>query len=105
VPDGLASSVTLVLPQADEPTRLAAVNRFLREAPTYRRKQVWQGVTDVRTRRELNHCIEQHAPFITGQAVTDLLEKPVGATQLSWLNLPLHDWSVTPEAGAVSSVA
>jgi len=105
LPGDLASSVTLVLPQADEPTRLAAVNRFLRDAPIYRRKQVWQGINDVRTRRELNHCIEQHAPFVTGPAVTDLLEKPVGATQLPWLNLPLHDWSVAPEVGAVSSVA
>jgi hypothetical protein len=74
LPADLASSVTLVLPPADEPTRLAAINRFLRDAPIYRRKQVWQGITDVRTRRELNHCIEQHAPFLTGEAVTDLLE-------------------------------
>jgi hypothetical protein len=103
LPGDLASSVTLVLPQGDEPTRLAAVNRFMRDAPIYRRKQVWQGITDVRTRRELNHCIEQHAPFVTGQAVTDLLEKPVGAVQLPWLNLPLHDWSVAPETGAAAS--
>jgi len=105
LPSDLASSVTLVLPQADEPTRLAAVNRFLRDAPVYRRKQVWQGITDVRTRRELNHCIEQQAPFLTGEAVTDLLEKPVGATHLPWLNLPMHDWSMTPEIAPVSSVA
>ncbi|MFZ0266787.1 hypothetical protein [Caulobacter sp.] len=105
LPGDLASSVTLVLPQGDESTRLAAVNRFLRDAPIYRRKQVWQGITDVRTRRELNHCIEQHAPFVTGQAVTDLLDKPIGATQLPWLNLPLHDWSVAPAIEAVSSVA
>ncbi|KQY35951.1 hypothetical protein ASD21_00025 [Caulobacter sp. Root1455] len=105
LPGDLASSVTLVLPTADEPTRLAAVNRFLRDAPIYRRKGVWQGITDVRTRRELNHCLDQHAPFVTGPAVTDLLEKPVGAAQLPWLNLPLHDWSVAPEVAAVSSVA
>jgi hypothetical protein len=59
----------------------------------------------VRTRRELNHCIEHNAPFLTGEAVTDLLEKPVGATQLPWLNLPLHDWSAPPEIGPLSSVA
>ncbi|MBO9560555.1 MAG: hypothetical protein J7515_18470 [Caulobacter sp.] len=105
LPPNLASSVTLVLPQADEPTRLAAVNRFLRDAPIYRRKQVWQGVTDVRTRRELNHCIEQQAPFLSGEAVTDLLETPVGATHLPWLNLPMHDWSTAPELALVSSVA
>jgi hypothetical protein len=105
LPPDLASSVTLVLPQADEPTRLAAASRFLRDAPAYRRKQVWQGIGDVRTRRELNHCIEHNAPFLTGPAVTDFLEKPVGATQLPWLNLPLHDWSAPPEIGPLSSVA
>jgi hypothetical protein len=105
LPSGIASSVTLVLPQADEATRLKAVNRFMREAPAYRRKQVWQGVGDVRTRRELNHCLDQGAPFMTGPAVTDLLEKPVGATQLSSLLLPLHDWSVMPDDAPVSSAA
>jgi hypothetical protein len=105
LPADLASSVTLVLPPGDEPTRLAAVSRFMREGPAYRRKQVWQGVADIRTRRELNHCIDLGMPFMTGEAVTDLLEQPVGAAQLPWLNLPLHDWSVAPEAGVVSSVA
>jgi hypothetical protein len=105
LPPGIASSVTLVLPQADEATRLKAVNRFMREAPAYRRKQVWQGIGDVCTRRELNHCLDQGAPFMTGPAVTDLLEAPVGATQLSSLHLPLHDWSVLPDDGPVASVA
>lgn len=105
LPPGLASSVSLVLPQADEPARLAAISRFMREAPAYRRKQVWQGVTDVRTRRELNHCLDQGVPFLTGGAVTDLLEKPLGATQLPSLHLPMHDWSVAPENAPVASVA
>lgn len=105
LPADLAGSVTLILPPGDEPTRLAAVSRFMRESPSYRRKQVWQGVADIRTRRELNHCIDLGLPFMTGEAVTDLLEQPVGATPLPWLNLPLHDWSVASEAGPVSSVA
>ena len=105
LPAGLASSVSLVLPQGDEPTRMAAIARFMREAPAYRRKQVWQGVTDVRTRRELNYGLDQGAPFLTGGAVTDLLEKPLGATQLASLHLPMHDWSVAPENGPTSSVA
>jgi hypothetical protein len=105
LPPGLASSVSLVLPQTDEPARLAAISRFMREAPVYRRKQVWQGVTDVRTRRELNHCLDQGVPFLTGGAVTDLLEKPLGATALSPLHLPMHDWSIAPENAPVSSVA
>jgi hypothetical protein len=105
LPAGLASSVSLVLPQADEPARLAAISRFMREAPVYRRKQVWQGVTDVRTRRELNYCLDQGVPFLTGGAVTDLLETPLGATQLASLHLPMHDWSAASENAPAASAA
>ena len=101
----LASSVTLVLPAGSDKARLAAINRFMRDAPAYRRKRVWQGITDVRTRRELNQCLDQATPFVTGAAVTDLMEAPVGVQALPSLNLPLHDWSRPPEAGPVSSVA
>jgi hypothetical protein len=105
LPADLASSVTLVLPQASEKARLAAVTRFMREGPAYRRKHVWQGLADVRTRRELNHCIDQEAPFLTGAAVTDLLEAPVGSASLPSLHLPMHDWSTFPDNGPMSSVA
>ena len=105
LPADLASSVTLVLPQASEKVRLAAVTRFMREGPAYRRKHVWQGLADVRTRRELNHCIDQEAPFLTGAAVTDLLEVPVGSASLPSLHLPMHDWSTFPDSAPISSVA
>ena len=96
LPLDLASSVTLVLPQGEEKARLAAVSRFMREGDAYRRKKVWQGVTDVRTRRELNHCVDLGAPFMTGAAVSDLLETPVGTMHLSSLHLPMHEWSPAP---------
>jgi len=105
LPPGLASSVSLVLPQVEEAARLAAISRFMREAPVYRRKQVWQGVTDVRNRRELNYCLDLAVPFVTGSAVTDLLEKPLGASHLPSLHLPMHDWSVAPQSASLSSVA
>ena len=105
LPPGLASSVSLVLPQVEEAARLAAISRFMREAPVYRRKQVWQGVTDVRNRRELNYCLDQGVPFVTGSAVTDLLEKPLGASHLPSLHLPMHDWSEAPQSASLSSVA
>jgi hypothetical protein len=84
---------------------LAAVTRFMREGPAYRRKRVWQGVSDVRTRRELNSCIDQEVPFLTGAAVTDLLEAPIGSARLSSLHLPMHDWSTFPDDAPMSSVA
>uniref|UniRef100_B0SWY2 Uncharacterized protein n=1 Tax=Caulobacter sp. (strain K31) TaxID=366602 RepID=B0SWY2_CAUSK len=103
LPLDLASSVTLILPQTDEPARLAAIGRFLREGDAYRRKRVWQGVTDVRTRRELNHCIDLDAPFVSGAAVSDLLEAPVGTPHLSSLHLPMHEWSRDPEQDTVKA--
>ncbi|CAN5474207.1 hypothetical protein BH10PSE4_BH10PSE4_26580 [soil metagenome] len=105
LPADLASSVTLVLPPGEEKARLAAIGRFMREADAYRRKKVWQGLNDVRTRRELNHCLDLAAPFLTGAAVTDLLETPVGTTHLSSLHLPMHEWSPAPERGAVATAA
>lgn len=93
LPPSVAASVTLVLPQATEAVRLTAITRFMREAPAYRRKGVWQGIGDIRTRRELNACVAQGAPFLTGSAITDLLEAPAAVLPCSNLHLPLHDWS------------
>jgi hypothetical protein len=93
LPPEVAASVTMVLPAATEAVRLAAVGRFMREAPAYRRKGVWQGIGDIRTRRELNACIELAAPFLTGSAITDLLERPTAVLPCSQLHLPLHNWA------------
>lgn len=101
LPPDLASSVTLMLPTGAEAVRLAAISRFMRDAAGYRRKRIWQGVTDVRSRREVNACIELAVPFITGPGVTDLLEKPACVSPCSALHLPLHDWSAqtSPQTG------
>ncbi|MDB5456263.1 MAG: hypothetical protein JWP92_1848 [Caulobacter sp.] len=105
LPSGLAESVTLTLPVADEGARLLAITRFMREAPAYRRKGVWQGVGDVRTRRELDACVKEGVPFLTGSAISDLLDEPVGASPCPTLNLPLHEWSRLDAAPPVSITA
>lgn len=105
LPPDLAASVTLTLPAGLEAVRLAAISRFMRDAAGYRRKRVWQGVTDVRTRRERQACIEAGVPFITGPAVTELLETPAAVQHCPVLHLPLHDWSTRAEAQAVGQVA
>jgi hypothetical protein len=93
LPADLVNSVTLILPEGSESVRLSAAARFLRDEPLYARKRIWQGVTELRTRRELNACIEHRAPFLSGPAITDLLECPTPTTACSTLHLPLHDWS------------
>ena len=101
LPPDFASSVTLILPDGSEGVRLSAVNRFLRDAQTYNRKRILQGISELRTRRELNACVEQKTPFLSGPAVTDLLETPTPVTPCSSLHLPLHDWSQDEQSGAV----
>jgi hypothetical protein len=93
LPADFASSVTLILPEGSESVRLSAATRFLRDAPLYARKRIWQGISELRTRRELNACVEQRAPFLSGPAITDLLEAPTPTTSCPSLHLPLHDWS------------
>ncbi|MBU4435007.1 MAG: hypothetical protein KKC14_11390 [Alphaproteobacteria bacterium] len=105
LPPNFASSVTLQLPAGSEAERLAAIARFMRDAAGYRRKRIWQGVTDVRTRRELNVGIEHAAPFLTGPAITELLEAPTDVVPCPVLHLPLHDWSARAEHIAASHVA
>lgn len=93
LPPDFASSVTLILPEGSEGVRLAAANRFLRDSQTYNRKRILQGISELRTRREVNACIDQKTPFLSGPAITDLLEEPTPVTSCSSLHLPLHDWS------------
>jgi hypothetical protein len=90
VPPGLVSSVTFVLPTANEATRLAALSRFMRVAPEYHRRRVHQGVGDVRTRRELLACLELGAPFITGPAVSELTDEPIRPAPWSAERLPTY---------------
>lgn len=97
LPPGLATSVTLVLPKAGEAVRLAAITRFMNEAPNYRRRQVWQGMGDVVTKRELNACIDAGAPFLTGSGISELLTRPTESVNCPVLHLPLQDWSLKEE--------
>jgi hypothetical protein len=77
LPDGLASSVTLTLEQVDERARLNAVRRFFGQNASYRRKRVWQGLTGLRFRKEMDLCISLQAPFLSGPLVSDMLSAPV----------------------------
>jgi len=103
LPPGVAESITLHLPVASEAVRLAAMARFMRDAASYRRKRVWQGVADLGTRRELNAALELGVPFLTGPAITELLEAPTDVVSCPALHLPLHDWSQEAE-GAVGDL-
>lgn len=88
LPAGVVHSVTLVLEGADERARLAAISRFLKDAPTYRAKRVWQGVAMVNSLKELDLCRQLKAPFLSGPMVAPLTKAPTGEIACPALNLP-----------------
>ncbi|HYC99490.1 hypothetical protein [Brevundimonas sp.] len=81
-------SVTLVLPDARQDARLAALRRFGARSTEFRRRQIWTGVTNIRTRKERNLALELRVPFITGPAVCRLQTHPLGGTPWAFENLP-----------------
>ncbi len=95
---GLAASVTFTPEGEVEASRVAAIGRFLKDAPAYRRRQVWQGVSDLRSPRELLAALDQGAPFVSGPMVTDLLEAPVNVTPYAKGQLPLYGWTAADAA-------
>ncbi|ADG12400.1 hypothetical protein [Caulobacter segnis] len=85
---GVVHSVTLVLEGDDERVRLAAITRFLKDAPVYRAKRVWQGVAMVNSLKELDLCRRLKAPFLSGPMVAPLTSKPTGEVAIAPERLP-----------------
>lgn len=105
LPPDLARSVTLMLPEGGEKPRLNAIAAFFKEAAAYRRKGVLQGVTDVRSRRELGACLRLAAPFVSGPAISDLMEEPVGGALAAESGLPLRAWHAAPQDAVIGRLA
>lgn len=91
------SSVTFTLPDADEGARSAAASRFMANRDAYQRRHIWQAITNVRSRRELEFCIKLRVPFLTGRAICEPLTAPATPHQCAADHLPLHDVAATSE--------
>jgi hypothetical protein len=72
------NSVTLVLPDVDARARLAVLRRFTDRLGLYRSRQIWSGVTNVRSHTELMACAAAKVPFVTGVAVCRMQTNPMG---------------------------
>jgi len=81
LPQELINSVTLTLPQGDEPERLKAILKFVERQATYRGKGVLQVVAGVRTAAELDACRQDGIARVQGPAVTAFLDAPVAAAE------------------------
>lgn len=90
LPPGLVNSVNLILPDVDQPSRLAAIRGFMRNRETFKRKQILPGVWRVANRAELEACLALRVPAISGAMVSDLMSSPVNCLQRDLENLPLR---------------
>lgn len=105
LPQNLATSVTLTLRASDEGVRLQAIGRFLKQSDAYTRKRVLQGVDDLRSRRELQACLKHGAPYLTGPAISTVLDQPLTPRPCPIFDLPLHDWSPMAVKGGAHRAA
>ena len=81
-------SVTLVLPRARADVRLAALRQFGGRASEFKRRQIWTGVTNIRTGKERDLALSLRVPFITGPAICGLQQDPLGGTPWAPADLP-----------------
>ena len=72
------TSVTLVLPNASQEVRTAALRRFASHAPEYKRRRIWPGLTNVRFRAERDLAVSLGFPFLTGPGICRLQSEPIG---------------------------
>lgn len=85
------NSVTFTLPDIDEGGRMAEAMRFMANRDAYQRRRIWPAITNVRTRRELDFCIKQRVPFLSGKAVCESLTGPSDPVRYVAARLPLRE--------------
>lgn len=85
------NSVTFSLPDVDEGARMAEASRFMANREAYKRRRIWPAITNIRTRRELEFCLKQRVPFLSGKAVSDHLVAPADPVQYAAARLPLRE--------------
>jgi hypothetical protein len=90
------NSVTLSLPRADDPVRMAAANRFIANRDAYKRRRIWPALTNVRSVREVDSFMAAGIPFLSGMAICEPVERPVGGTPWPKVSLPMHDRTEPP---------
>ncbi|MDP1874135.1 hypothetical protein [Phenylobacterium sp.] len=83
------TSVTLVLPQAEPEWRLIVLRRFISRMEAYKRRRIWPGVTNIRSRRELDVALEARVPFLTGPGICRRQGQPLGGRPWGLDQLPV----------------
>jgi len=86
----MVSGVTLALPPEREPAeRLAAIRRFMVKRDVFKKKRIWQGVSPLANKGELEACVALRVPVMGGPAVAALAGEPVDTRSVAIEALPL----------------
>jgi hypothetical protein len=89
VPEGAATSVTLVLPSGDPEIRLRTIRRFANHAPAYKKRRIWPGIANIRSQGERELAVSLGVPFITGPGVCRMQIGPLGGRLWPLSSLPV----------------
>ncbi len=95
---GVVNSVTLVMTGSDQQARLSAVKRFMDNRDHYKRQKIRHAVGHIRNKTELDYCVALGAPFLSGPAISDLLDQPAEAGSPVPTELPLRRTGAVPMA-------
>ena len=86
----MVSGVTLVLPPEREPAeRVAAIRRFMVKRDVFKKKRIWQGVSPLANKAELEACVALRVPVMGGPAVAALASEPADTRSVALDALPL----------------
>jgi hypothetical protein len=88
LPIGAVNAVTLILPEAPDRVRQAAVRRFLAQREAFKRRQIAPAISNVRTRIDLAACVKARAAYVTGAAVCGRQPAPVETRAYLLVDLP-----------------
>jgi len=94
----VVNSVTLTMTGTDQQARLSAVKRFMDNRDNYKRQKIWLAVSHVRNKTELDYCMAQGTPFLSGPAISNLLDAPADAASRAPTELPLRRGGGVPMA-------
>ena len=97
--DRMVTSVTLVLPDASAQVRTAVLRRFASHAREYRRRRIWPGLTNLRTRAERELAGSLGFPFLTGSGICRMQDEPIGGRAWPTKGLPVLSLDPLARAG------
>ena len=93
---GAVTSITFSLPNIEDLSRRSEASRFMSKRDDYKNRRIWQAISNVRTRRDIEFCINNRVLFLSGRGVSGELTNPVKPVYCEAAHLPWKDPEVVP---------